>query len=78
MSSASYKIESSHPIVGPLWADQDSSKFLILFDRALAVVLAAKSRTFPSGHEIRVVHIPSGEVIYRKTGESTASFCDTL
>jgi hypothetical protein len=36
-------------------------------DRALAVVMAAKSMTFPSGHEIRVIHVPSGQVVFRKT-----------
>jgi hypothetical protein len=33
-------------------------------DRALAVSLAAKS--FTSSSEIRVVHVPTGEVVFRK------------
>lgn len=67
MSSAAYRVESSHPIAGPLLPGLVSSKFLLLVDRALAIVLAAKSVTYPFGHEIRVVHVPTGEVIYRKT-----------
>jgi hypothetical protein len=30
--------------------------------------LAAKSFTRPSGQEIRVVHVPTGEVVFRKRG----------
>ncbi len=33
----------------------------------MAVVIAAKSETRPYGKEIRVVHQPSGEIVYRKT-----------
>jgi hypothetical protein len=33
-------------------------------DRALAVSLAAKS--FTADSEIRVVHVPTGEVVFRK------------
>jgi len=36
-------------------------------DRAMAVVIAAKSITHPGGHEIRVVEVTTGEVAYRKT-----------
>ena len=35
-------------------------------DRALAVALAAKSFSHTDGEEIRVVHVPTGEVVYRK------------
>jgi hypothetical protein len=35
-------------------------------DRALAVAVAAKSTTWPGGQEIRVVHVPTGEVVFRK------------
>jgi hypothetical protein len=33
-------------------------------------VVAAKSVTQPYGQEIRVVHVPSGEVVYRKTAST--------
>ena len=67
MSAATYRVESAHPIVSPLWPGLAPSKFHHIFDRALAIVLAAKSMTRPSGHEIRVVHVPTGKVIFRKT-----------
>ena len=69
MSATTYRVESSHPIVGPLWPSGsiEASKFHTFIDRAFAVLMAAKSMTSPSGHEIRVVHVPTGEVVFRKT-----------
>jgi hypothetical protein len=61
-----YRVESSHPIVGPLVPVHGFSEFL-LCDRTMAVVIAAKSITHPGGHEIRVVDVRTGEVTYRKT-----------
>jgi hypothetical protein len=66
MTTMSYRIESSHPIVGPLISGINSTVHYIA-DRAMAVVLAAKSETRPYGKEIRVVHQPTGEVVFRKT-----------
>lgn len=66
ISAIAYRVESSHPIMGPL-LPISGAKFLNLVDRPLAIVLAAKSWTFPSGHEIRVVHVPTGVVVFRKT-----------
>ena len=66
MSTAIYRLESSHPMFGPL-LPVGGAKLLTLVDRALATVMAAKSMTQPCGHEIRVVHVPTGEVIFRKT-----------
>ena len=66
MTTMSYRVESSHPIVGPFISTINSTA-LYIADRAMAVVLAAKSETRPYGQEIRVVHQPSGEVVYRKT-----------
>ncbi len=67
MSATTYRVESSHPIVGPLCPTSTASKFHTFVDRALAIVMAAKSMTHPSGHEIRVVHVPTGQVVFRKT-----------
>ena len=36
----------------------------------VAVAVAAKSVTEPAGHELRVIHIPSGEVVFRTSAES--------
>jgi hypothetical protein len=41
----------------------------MVHDRSLAVAMAAKTRTVPCGGEIRVVHTPTGEVIFRKLNE---------
>jgi len=70
MTTMSYRIESSHPIVGPLVCGISQAAHqtaLYIADRAMAVVLAAKSETRPYGKEIRVVHQPTGEVVFRKT-----------
>jgi hypothetical protein len=39
---------------------------MLVHERSLAVAMAAKTRTVPCGGEIRVVHTPTGEVIFRK------------
>lgn len=71
MTSADYRIESSQPIAGRLWPAAGKQQ-LTVSDRALAISLAAKS--FTADSEIRVVHVPSGEVVFRKppTGRPTA------
>jgi hypothetical protein len=76
MTAAAYRIESAHPIIGPQWSGIEATHLHRIADRALAIVLAAKSRTRPWGHEIRVVHVPTGEVVFRKTDGSTASAND--
>ena len=63
MTSADYRIESSQPIAGRFWPANGSRHYAVS-DRALAVSLAAKS--FTSSDEIRVVHVPTGEVVFRK------------
>jgi hypothetical protein len=40
--------------------------------------MAAKSVTKPSGQEIRVVHVPTGEVVFRKAGSTRAEFNDEV
>ena len=71
MTSAEYRIESSQPIVGSLWPAAGKQQFTVS-DRVLAITLAAKSFTVDS--EIRVIHVPSGEVVFRKppAGHSVA------
>jgi len=70
MTSADYRIESSHPIANP-WLPATAAQQHCFSDRALAVTLAAKSHTCPDGKEIRVVHVPTGEVVFRKTANTT-------
>jgi hypothetical protein len=61
--TADYRIESSQPIAGRFWPATGLQHYAVK-DRALAVSLAAKS--FSADSEIRVVHIPTGEVVFRK------------
>jgi hypothetical protein len=77
MTSADFRVESNHTISGRLFPFSDSRQYLFS-DRALAVAMAAKSVTKPSGQEIRVVHVPTGEVVFRKAASSRAEFTDEL
>lgn len=65
MTSGDYRIESSHPIASLLLPTSGEQQYFVS-DRALAVTVAAKSTTRPTGQEIRVVHVPTGEVVFRK------------
>jgi hypothetical protein len=62
--SADYRIESSQPLRSRFLPG--ASEQYLVKDRALAVALAAKSFSHAEGEEIRVVHVPTGEVVYRK------------
>ncbi len=77
MSAAVYRVESAHPMIGPL-LPVVGAKFLHLVDRTLAIVLAAKSRTRPCGHEIRVVHVPTGKIVFRKTAACLTASVEDL
>ncbi len=77
MSMTLYRLESSHPMFGPL-LPVAGIRLLNLVDRALATVTAAKSMTHPSGHEIRVVHVPTGKVVFRKTNRCLGESGDDL
>lgn len=73
MTSAElFRVESNYPMAGRL-LPQPGGQAYFFSDRALAVSLAAKSFTLPSG-EIRVVHVPTGEVVFRKPPGSRAEF----
>lgn len=72
MPDLNYRIESSHPIIGPLLSGPGMTE-IFMNDRAIATVVAAKSVTMPYGAEIRVVHIATGEVVFRKTAANSAT-----
>jgi len=38
--------------------------------------MAAKSITTPSGEEIRVVHVPTGEIVFRKAATPRAEWSE--
>lgn len=65
MNIPAYKIESTAPIVASLPGAKvrNGSR---LANRELAVSLAAKSITDPPGGVVRVVHVPTGEVLFSK------------
>jgi hypothetical protein len=77
MTSADFRVESSHPIAPGLFTASGSKQYLFN-DRALAVALAAKSNTKPMGQEIRVVHVPTGEVVFRKAASASPEWSDEL
>lgn len=63
-----YRIESNRPLSGrfgglPALAPD---RPLMVGSRALAVALAAKSFRAHDGDEIRVVHVPTGEIVFSK------------
>jgi hypothetical protein len=69
--ASDFRIESNRTLRTPHWAllgpeSATATNGIVVHDRSLAVAMAAKSRTVPCGGEIRVVHTPSGEVIFRK------------
>jgi len=73
MNATEFRVESNHPIAGWRVADsgfQQSSSG----DRAGA--MAAASGTRPSGEEIRVIHVPTGNVVFRKSGSTRPEFSD--
>lgn len=75
MTKNTYRIESNHPMMGPLLPPL-GSKFIHIGDRDLAIVLATTSVTRPFGHEIRLVHVPTGSIVFRKAQASIAAGSD--
>ena len=72
--SGDFRIESNRAMRNPHWAlfggeSANATNEIMVHDRSLAVAMAAKTRTVPCGGEIRVVHTPTGEVIFRKHNE---------
>ncbi len=67
-----FRIESNRTLHSPLW-DVSAGQAVLVHERSLAVAMAAKTRTVPSGGEVRVVHTPTGEVIFRKGGDGTCA-----
>jgi hypothetical protein len=77
MSPADFRVESNHPIMGRLWPAAGAQQYFF-HDRDLAVAMAAKSVTRPSGQEIRVVHVPTGEIVFRKPESARTEWVDEL
>jgi len=65
MSMASipvYRIESQDPLLGHLLPASNRKK--LFADRSLAVAVAVKSVVDPTRQQVRVVHVPSGEIVF--------------
>lgn len=76
MTSADFRLEANQPIGGRFLPAQGAQQYFFS-DRALAVTMAAKSFTRPSA-EIRVVHVPTGEVVFRKAPAQQPATGDDL
>ena len=62
MATRDYRIESSLPLDGSLLP---SSAFRALYANcSLAVAVAVKSVSDPTRQRVRVVHVPSGEIVF--------------
>lgn len=71
MTTAQYRIESRNDLKGSLIPSNDFQH--LYTDPSLAVAVAVKSVADPTHQEVRVVHIPSGEIIFRTTAADQAS-----
>jgi hypothetical protein len=76
MTPAEFRVESNHPIAGR-FLPQPGAQQYFFSDRALAVAMAAKSFTQPQD-EIRVVHVPTGEIVFRKPAAQRAEWSDEV
>lgn len=65
MSSSDYRIESSVPVFKSLLPLATFSR--LYADRSLAVAVAVKSVSDPTRQQVRVVHVPSGEIVFDTT-----------
>lgn len=74
MASAEFRVESNHPIAGRLLAHPGAHQYFFR-DRALAVTMAAKAFTH-AADEIRVVYVPTGEVVFRKPSARRAEWAE--
>lgn len=66
-----YRIESIAPLGGRLLPASNCNR--LYGDRSLAVAVAVKSVTDPSCQEVWVVHVPTGEIVFRTTGMGHAA-----
>ncbi|MGH6636998.1 MAG: hypothetical protein ACREXN_02160 [Polaromonas sp.] len=62
-STHDYRIESRDPLGGSLLPSPNVKH--LYADYSLAVAVAVKSVADPTRQEVRVVHIPSGEIVFR-------------
>ncbi|HQR99124.1 MULTISPECIES: hypothetical protein [unclassified Polaromonas] len=63
MAPAQYRIESRNTLRGSLLPNNALRQ--LYTDRSLAVAVAVKSLADPTCQDIRVVHVPSGEIVFQ-------------
>lgn len=66
MAFPEYRIERAQPLHGGLLPPQSLRE--VYTDRSLAVAVAIKSVQDPTREQVRVVHVPSGEVVFQTVG----------
>lgn len=66
MTAAEHRIESTSPMADLLLPVSGAAECLDN-NVDMAVVTAAKNVTIPFGQELRVVHVPTGEIVFRKS-----------
>ena len=68
MSHSEYRIESNRPLAGRFGGVPPLApgRSLLVGNRALAVAPAANGFHTENGQEIRVVYVPTGEIVFRK------------
>jgi hypothetical protein len=75
MMSRDFRVESSHSITGRLLPASDSQR-RSFSDRALALTTASEGVTKPSVQEVRVVHVPTGAVVFTKASSPRSEWSD--
>lgn len=71
MATSQYRIESRGPLAGRLLPPPNFNR--LYGDRSLAVAVAVKSVADPTCQEVWVVHVPTGEIVFRTTGMGHAA-----
>jgi len=61
-STPVYRIESQDPMLGQLLPGSDRKSLFTNY--SLAVAVAVKSVVDPTRQQVRVVHVPSGEIVF--------------
>jgi hypothetical protein len=68
MASAQYRIESRSPLMGSLLPPALFKQMYA--DRSLAVAVAVKSVSDPSCQQVKVIHVPTGEIVFETSPAS--------
>jgi hypothetical protein len=67
MTSPQYRIEGTDRLMGRLIPSPNFSH--LYRNYSLAVAVAVKSLADPTCQEVRVVHVPTGEIVFQTTAQ---------